>query len=81
MFQKDVASKTALEHKKSSKTITITPPDSGTGFQESDPVDQEGCIRWHEHWDISRQMKQIGTPVPSHSASRQSVSTLDVFSR
>lgn len=62
MFQKDVASKTALEHKKSSKTITITPPDSGTGFQESDPVDQEGCIvRSH----VPSNTVTVITPAPS----------------
>lgn len=41
--QKDDASKATPEHEKSSKVITFTPPDTDTGFQESDPVGQEGC--------------------------------------
>jgi hypothetical protein len=43
IFQRDLASKTASDHDNSSRTITITPPDSDSGFQESDPVGQEGC--------------------------------------
>ena len=41
--QKDDASKATSEHEKSGKGITLTPPDTHTGFQESDSVGQGGC--------------------------------------
>lgn len=41
--QNNHASKMIEEHEKSNKVITITPPDTNSGFQESDTAGRDGC--------------------------------------